>query len=398
MHPHRSLLALAPCLSIWVAGCSSNVGDSSLTVSSGVHGSVSAADADAATQALVSRFWDGSYLRDADPSTVGSCGRDACYWIFAQAFDAVLDAVQRTRGERFLAWVSRLYEAQDARGWIEPPSNKYFDDENWMALALIRAYDVTSDARYLCGAASLYRDIKSHGFDHRRGAFEGIWWDASHTQKATASNFGPAITAARLHERSLTESCPAAERGFLDAPTLLDDARKIFDHWLAHMTQRDPSGDRRVADHIAGDCPGGVCWWDFTYNQGLGIGAAMELHHITGNPGYLSEAHELASYMIHHEVQAGVLHDGGSCGGDCAAFKGIGYRFLLKLYEADTSQAQYGNVLRASADAIWSRARDPAANLFATEWGGPAPASTTLAADASAVAALNLAVEWGVSR
>ena len=383
-------------LVIGTGGCSSDATDGSASVSAAQTG-VSPADADAATQALVGRFWNGSTLNDADPATNGNCGRDACYWIFAEAFDAVLDAVQRTGGKSFAGWASRLYDAQNARGWVQPHAGKHYDDENWMALALIRGYDATGDAKYLCRAVTLYRDIKSEGFDRAGGAFAGIWWDAAHTQKATASNFGPAITAARLHERPAMDNCSDAQHGVVDAATLADDARVIYDHWLAAMTRGDGQGGRQVADHIAGDCPGGVCWWDFTYNQGLAIGAAVELQHITGDGAYLGQAHELAGYMIRHEVTAGgVLHDGGACAGDCAAFKGIGYRYLLKLYGLDTSQTQYGDVLRASAVAIWNAARN-GHDTFSAEWTGPAPSSTTLAADASAVMALNLAVEHGTT-
>jgi predicted alpha-1,6-mannanase (GH76 family) len=353
-------------------------------------------DADAATHALLERYWNGAYLRDADPATAGPCGHEACYWIFAQAFDAVLDGVQRTQGQRFSSWVGRLYDAQDARGWIEPQASKFFDDENWMALALIRAYDVTSESKYLCHAVKLYRDIKSEGFRHGSHGFDGIWWNAAHTQLATAANFGPAITAARLHERPAMDACPEARRGYVDATTTERDAREIYGYWRDAMTRVDASGDREVADHAASNCPSGVCWWDYTYNQGVGIGAALELSHMTGDGRYASEAHQMASYMIHNEVQGGVLHDHGSCRGDCPAFKGIAYRFLLKLYETDPTQLQYRDVLSTSAVAIWNDARETAREEFGAEWAGPAPKETTLAADASAVMALNLAVEWGV--
>jgi len=378
------------------AACSADATGDPTSTSAEAVGGASPVNADAATQALLDRYWNGSYLYDADPATPGPCGREACYWIYAQAFDAVLDAVQRTGGKSFSRWVGRLYDAQGARGWIEPQSSKYFDDENWMALALIRAYDATSDRNYLCQAVRLYRDVKSEGFDRPAGRFDGIWWNAAHSEKATASNFGPAITAARLHERPAMNACPAAVPGFVDAATAGSDARTIYQHWRDAMTRGDALGDRQVADHAAGACPGGVCWWDFTYNQGLAIGAALELHHITGEHQYASDAYGYASYMIHHETRGGVLHDGGSCGGDCAAFKGIGYRFLLKLYELDPSQTQYRDVLRLSARSIWNTARDTQRDTFGTDWSALAPASSTLAADASAVMALNLAVELGV--
>ena len=139
-----------------------------------------------------------------------------------------------------------------------------------------------------------------------------------------------------------------------------------------------------------------MCWWNFTYDQGLAVGAAVELQHITGDSRYLSDAREYANYVIHHETASGVLYDAGSCLGDCAAFKGIGYRFLVKLYELDPSEKQLGDILRASAQSIWNEARDAPHDTFGTEWTGPAPTRPTLAADASAVMALNLAVEWGL--
>jgi len=388
-----TVLSLASLL----AACSSPVGEPSASLSSATTGAPSV-DADAATSALLDRFWTGSYFADADPPTSGPCGTAACYWIFAETFDAVLDAVQRTSARSFSHWPDRLYAAQEARGWIEPQSSKYFDDESWMGLALVRAYDVTRDSKYLCRAVELYRDIKSEGFDTAGGTFSGIWWSSAHTTKVTASNFGPAILAARLAERPAVSSCSSAKAGYVDPTTAGNDARRIYDHWLSTMTRIVPDGTLEVADHRSKACGGGVCWEDFTYNQGVGIGAALELQHVTGDGRYVIVAQQMADYMIEHlATAAGVLRDPGACTGDCAMFKGIGYRFLMKLYELDPTQTRYGDVLRASAVAIWGSARDVRTDTFATGWDGPAGSRTSLAADASAVMALNLAVEWGIA-
>src|SRR5438034_99085 len=80
--------------------------------------SVATADdtrADAALDALLRHYWDdGSrYFRDT---------RD--YWIDAQAFNAVLDGAQRTDRHRYMGWIRKIYEGQDARGW----RRDYFDD------------------------------------------------------------------------------------------------------------------------------------------------------------------------------------------------------------------------------------------------------------------------------
>lgn len=326
--------------------------------------------ADAATAALVNRFYDhGShYFRDADPSD----GKLAGYWIEAQAYDAVLDAAQRTGGKEFHAWIEAGYQAQDARGW----SRDFFDDENWMALALVRAYDVTKNQKYLARAEDLFADIDQNG-----RTSTGVWWNRAHTQKATASNFGPAILAARLEERTGKASYGTA-------------ARQIYAYWYSTMVNHTTF---QVADHRNGD--GSVDWTKWTYDTGLAIGASIELWKITGNHGYLDHAYQFGSYLIHHQVASsnyGPILDDGKCSGDCHAFKGIAFRFLMKLWTLDKSQTQLHDVLKASVRAIWYDARNTKLDVFAPDWNGGAPASTTVAADASAVMALNLAAENGL--
>ena len=330
----------------------------------------SATRADTATAALLARFWDGAHHDFA--SATPHDGNAAGYWIYAQAYDAVLDCVQRTGGKEYPKWVDAIYAAQNARGW----QRDFFDDENWMALALIRAYDVTHDGKYLARAEALFADIDQNG-----RTSTGIWWNRQHTQKATASNFGPAITAARLNERTGKASYEAA-------------AKAIYDTWYATMVDAKTA---RVADHR--NANGTVDWSKWTYDTGLAIGASIELANVTHDATYLSRAHAFASYLIHEQVAPstyGNVLDDGKCTGDCHAFKGIAFRFLTKLYVLDRSHTEYLDVLKASVRAIWYEARSTKTNVFSPSWTGPAQASTSLAADASAVMSLNLAAENGI--
>jgi predicted alpha-1,6-mannanase (GH76 family) len=327
--------------------------------------------ADAATSALVSHFWDVSQhdFREAFPLD----NKGAGYWIYAEAFDAVLDAVQRTgTGSQFHKYIDLAYSGQAARGW----QSDFFDDESWMAMALIRAYDVTHDGKYLGQAESLYADINQNG---RTNA--GVWWNRQHVEKATASNFGPAIVAARLNERT-------------GKPEYKQDALDIYDYWYSTMVDHTTY---HVADHKMPD--GSVDWTSkWTYNTGLAIGASIELWKITGNQGYLSHAYAFGSYLIHDQVHASaygnILYDA-SCTGDCDAFKGIAFRFLTKLYVLDRTQTQYGDVLTASVKAIWA-GRNTQLDIFNADWGSNPPQQTSLAAEASAVMALNVAAENGI--
>src|SRR5438067_1886477 len=63
-------------------------------------------------------------------------------WSYAHYWDAVLDASER-RGKNAFAGTARMfYELQDKRGWLDD----YYDDENWITLALLHSYAVTGEA------------------------------------------------------------------------------------------------------------------------------------------------------------------------------------------------------------------------------------------------------------
>jgi predicted alpha-1,6-mannanase (GH76 family) len=318
------------------------------------------AHADDALETMLLRYWtpDAAYLGAVAPADTSITQ----YWTFAQALDAVIDGAQRTG--RFGGWIEALYLAQDAKGW----SRDYYDDENWMALALLRAGD---DPKYLARAVSLYADIMNAWDTSCCGATGGgIWWDRAHTQKATAANAGPVITGVRLAART-------------QDPSYLAFAKQVYAYWRANMV--DPS-TFAVFDHIT---PGGtLAKYKFTYNEGLMIGAAMALYGATSDPSYLGDAEAIAGYMVANEVKDGVLFDGTNtaCNGDCQQFKGIGFRYLQTLAAIDP---QYAPVLAASAHAIWDHARD-ANGLFATDWAGPTTATSSIDADSSATMALNL--------
>lgn len=330
----------------------------------------SANRADEATAALIKSFYDDAhgYFREAYPDD----DKPAGYWISAEAYDAVLDALQRDGIKDFHAIVGIVYDDQSKRGW----SSDFFDDESWMAMALIRAWDVTHESRYLDRAGSLFSDIDQNG-----RTSTGVWWNRQHVEMATASNFGPAIVAARLFERT-------------GHGRYKQVATEIYDTWYAAMVD-DATG--QVADHR--DPDGHKDWTEWTYNNGLAIAAALEVFHITGDKKYLAQAYRFGDWMVHHQTIGSeyglILHDD-HCTGDCDAFKGIAFRYLAKLYEIDRSNAWYHAVLSNSAKAIWNLAQNGVTRTFAPSWAGPTQWRTTLGADASAVMALNIAAEDGL--
>jgi predicted alpha-1,6-mannanase (GH76 family) len=329
--------------------------------------------ADRALDSLLLNFWhaDDEYLHAFFPSNDNLTG----YWTFAQAFDAVLDGVERTAGLNYSEWIATFYAGRDARGWIVD----YYDDESWMTLALTRAYDITGDAIYLDRAELIYQDIMG-GWDTTccGDHLGGIWWNKPMTQKATASNAGPVIGGVRLAERT----------GNTD---YLDFALMVYQFWWDHMVH----GDYEIYDHLSPD--GSRALGGLTYNHGLMIGAALALHRATGEAQYLTQAHGFGAYLSTDGTENSsigpVLHEdwGGACEGDCAAWKGIGYRYLAEVFRQDPSQTAYLTVLESSAESIWTLAGDLNLDLFNWDWRGPAPSSPAgVEAQGSATMALNL--------
>jgi hypothetical protein len=286
----------------------------------------------------------------------------------------LLDGVERTGGLKYRGLIRAFYEGRAARGWLVD----YYDDEAWMTMALLRAFDLTGDTRYVDTAENIYKDIMTQWDTTCCGAhLGGIWWDKKKTSKATASNAGPVIAGVRLAKRT-------------NKPEYLEFAKKTYAFWMSDMVNQETWA---IYDHLNPDGSRGA--GALSYNHGILLGAGMELSDATGEAHYLTEAHAFAHYMMTNATKpssAGpVLNDfGTNCTGDCAAWKGIGYRYLALLFQKDPTHADYGTFLSNNATAIWTLARDPATNLFNSLWMGPAPTSGGVEAQGSATMALNL--------
>src|SRR5688572_23265623 len=111
--------------------------------------------ADAAVQSFLLKFFNGGqqYLKHNYPDN----GQLTGYWTYANGWDAVLDGVERTGGQQYSGLIETLWLGQNERGWFVD----YYDDEAWMSLALIRAYDLTGDTKYLAKAEELFADIQA---------------------------------------------------------------------------------------------------------------------------------------------------------------------------------------------------------------------------------------------
>jgi predicted alpha-1,6-mannanase (GH76 family) len=341
--------------------------------------------AKSATSFLI-HFYDANskYLLEQYPSN----GNLSYYWNFAQGFDALIDSAQRVKKyptpydyslSYYLHMIANFYEGQQRQSWTD----MYVDDMNWMALALLRAYDLTGNTTYFKTCIMLYRVIESQWDESCCGEkLGGIWWNFEHHGKVTASNAGPAILAARLYQHTKDQE-------------YLDFSLKVYNYWFDNMVNHTTYA---LCDNIS-DKGIKQCSWKFTYNEGLMIGAGVELYLITKNQTFLDISNRIANFMINNEVIAtqygDVLSDGDCASNDCVEFKGIAFRYLLSL--SKVTNGRYDKILASCVNAIWYLARNEQTGFFGPFWQGPAPARDAIikqGQENAVVMALNLYAEY----
>ncbi|KAI3331545.1 glycoside hydrolase family 76 protein [Xylariaceae sp. AK1471] len=253
--------------------------------------------------------------------------------------------------------------------------NDYYDDEGWWALALIRSHDVgvygLGDQKYLQAAMEIFEDMK-------KGASTcgGIYWSKVGTYTNAIANELYLKVAASLANR-----VPAQKDYYLNIAKT---------QWAWFKSSSMINGDNLINDGLNEQCKsnGGETW---TYNQGVILGALVELSKATGDKSLLTEASTIATAAITHLSKDGILFEGcePDCGADGAQFKGIFMRNLRDLQQAAPQDAFKAFLLK-NADAIWANDRN-SNNQLGPTWNGPF-ADATAGTQSSAMDALVAAV------
>ena len=329
------------------------------------------ADPAAAMRALVRTYWDASerlFYTYSDQKThpehgsgpVGGLYSD--FWWTAQLWDVVMDAWQATGQPQYRAMIAQVYDGFAAQypDW----SNDYNDDLGWWAKAALRAYTLTGEERYLKRSRALAEQIWI-SWDTDNG---GLWWRRSvRDQKNVATNAPFVTTLARLY-------------GVSRDPADLERAKQVWDWLSAHLIDGE-----RVYDHLNPD--GSVTKWDFTYNFGTVMEAALALYRVTGEKTYLDTARRGADWALANLTNDGILLDEGA--NDGGGFKGVFVRALAELATV-TGDTRYLQALRDQGASAWNARR--ADSLTGTSWAAPAPASEAVQSltAASATAAVLL--------
>jgi predicted alpha-1,6-mannanase (GH76 family) len=292
----------------------------------------------------------------------------------AHAVETLVDGLTRTGNAQYSATLNELYEGLLRRNGGAWP-NALYDDMEWMAIGWLRAYEATKEEKYKQAALVLWEDIKTGWNDHMGG---GIAWQKSQLDyKNTPANAPAIILAARLHSAFGNDDD-------------LEWAIRIYD-WQK-KTLVDPAsgfvwdGVNRTGDGTIDKD------WEFTYCQGVFLGAAHELYRSTGNESYLLDAERTATAAFARLTnrENSLLPNEGK--GDGGLFKGILVRYAANLVTDYPARfPEIPNLVMRNANALWNEGREKNLTLFGPDWNKPPESPVELGTQISGIILLEMA-------
>jgi len=212
----------------------------------------------------------------------------------------------------------------------EKKDSRFYDDNQWIGIACLDAYNRTKQKKYLDIGKEIYRFMMT-GFDTLSGG--GLYWrEDKKNSKNTCSN-GPGIIIA-LELYNITRQ-----------KTYLDTALILY-HWVnKHL--RSPSGlyyDNLQIPSLKIDSA------IYTYNAGTMLQSNVLLYQITGNKKYLKEAEQIASSAKNYFYKNDKLPAN-------YWFNAVLLRGEIALYHVDKNRDRI-NFFIKYADSVWNEERD----------------------------------------
>jgi len=214
-------------------------------------------------------------------------------------------------------------------------TDKYYDDNEWMVLGYVEAYQSTNDPKFLALARATQNFVLS-GWDDKLGG--GIYWKLDHQSKNTCSNAPAAASALRIDQ--LTGDREQGAWGM-----------KIKD-WTDKTLQDKTNGLFWDNVNLAGNI--GKAKW--TYNTALMIRTDTLLYQLRHTEPDLQEAKRMADagLVAWTDPATGSLQKTE----DATRFTHLFCESLLRLYDV-THDVRYLNAVRQQAAFGYKYARDP---------------------------------------
>ncbi len=229
--------------------------------------------------------------------------------------------------------------------YVRPPlgqgGDKFYDDNEWIGLNLIQHYQRTGDRSSLARAKEIFA-LVVHGWDTdpAHPCAGGVYWTQApwSQDRNTVSNGPGAELGAHLYLLTRDQS-------------YLTEAKRMY-QW-AQDCMLAPNG--LYWDHI--DLAGNVEKTQWSYNQGVMLGAGVLLYKSTGERKYLDDAKSVANASL------AVYGSEDRLWKQPTRFNSIWFKNLLIL-DSVAHDARYKAVMTAYSNRAWIQARDPETGLF----------------------------------
>ncbi|MEU0090589.1 glycoside hydrolase family 76 protein [Kribbella sp. NPDC006257] len=310
------------------------------------------------------------------------------WWNSAVALQTIGDYMERTGDRRYLPQLDNTFEKDKGvfpAGYLSGDpllgnfTSRAIDDSEWWGLTWIQAYDLTKNRKYLDMAVTIAQYVEGYWDPSTCGG--GVWWNGERTYKNAVTNGLWIRLTAELHNRMPQDKhwLGRAKEGW---------------NWFLGSGMINSAG--LVNDGLRDDCQsnGDTVW---SYNQGLAIGAGLELWRATHDSSLLTTVRRLADAAIAPGglVTDGVLTEycdapGRTCDDNGKQFKGIFLRYWMDLADT-THDRRYTDFVAQQAAKVWNDDRD-AADRLGERWSGAEPNVFDWRTQASALSALIAAV------
>lgn len=322
------------------------------------------AAADSATSVLVNHYWskDRNVFTAINDDWNFKQSVDFSYWPQAHAMDVIIDAYKRTGDKKYSDMFGKWYEGVKQCNWTDRAGYKgeYYDDTAWIALTILRLYEVTKDEKYLTTVKDLWTYIQG-AWDETNG---GLSWKTTNRSSKNSCTMGPsAILAARLYNITKDKND-------------LEWAQRIFTWAFEHLY--NPATGAVYDNYNTATMELSVV--TLSYNQGTFGGAAYELYKITNDRSYLNAARKAFYYGMTSpsviDTGNNVLRDEGNNHNN-ELFKGIYIRYMAAILTEPAIEEIYRNkfvtFLNNNAETLWRKGiiKNEQQMYFNSNWAQP---------------------------
>ncbi len=228
-------------------------------------------------------------------------------------------------------------------------SDRFYDDNDWIAIDFCDYYALTGDEKFLDRAVALHSYIYSGWSDDMGG---GIFWcEQKKESKNTCSNAPATVLCMKLY--SLTND-----------NVYLDMAKKTYQWTKDNLCD---TTDFVYWDNV--NLNGNIATQKYTYNSGQMIQAAVLLYEETEDESYLTDAQKTAEGVYKHFLKNKPTVTGEMAFfPDMPWFNVILFRGLKELYNVDGND-KYIRAMKDNADYAWKHTRDEK-GLLNADWSG----------------------------